>query len=101
MCDFEDKSQSLNKPTKLLIHLKWIQPYLRSTVEKTTNCFSPSGKRIMIKLKNIAEISVIGHMNDNDSGINLITKSGSLVKIKAQGWDHLKSKRETTKYQED
>ncbi|HQF01605.1 MAG TPA: thiamine-phosphate kinase [Bacteroidales bacterium] len=42
------------------------------------------------KIKNIAEISVIGHMNDNDSGINLITKSGSLVKIKAQGWDHLK-----------
>ncbi|MBE0640049.1 MAG: thiamine-phosphate kinase [Bacteroidales bacterium] len=42
------------------------------------------------KIKNIPEITVIGHMTDKNSGINLVTKSGVLVEIKAQGWDHLK-----------
>lgn len=42
------------------------------------------------KIKNVPEISVIGHMTAAGSGINLITKSGPLVEIKAQGWDHLK-----------
>lgn len=42
------------------------------------------------KVKNIPEISIIGHMTEKSAGINLITKSGSLVEIKAQGWDHLK-----------
>jgi len=42
------------------------------------------------KIKNIPEITVIGHMTDKNSGINLVTKSGTVVEIKAQGWDHLK-----------
>jgi thiamine-monophosphate kinase len=42
------------------------------------------------KVKNIPEISVIGHMTDKNSGINLVTKSGTQVEIVAQGWDHLK-----------
>jgi thiamine-monophosphate kinase len=41
-------------------------------------------------VKNIPEVSVIGFMTDKNSGINLITKSGPVVEIKAQGWDHLK-----------
>jgi len=42
------------------------------------------------KIKNEKDISVIGFMTDKSSGINLITKSGPVVEIKAQGWDHLK-----------
>ena len=42
------------------------------------------------KIKTIPEVSVIGFMTDKNSGINLITKSGPVVEIKAQGWDHLK-----------
>ncbi|MFP4470557.1 MAG: thiamine-phosphate kinase [Bacteroidales bacterium] len=42
------------------------------------------------KIKEMAEISVIGHMTDKNAGINLITSSGPVVEIKAQGWDHLK-----------
>ncbi|MCF8364348.1 MAG: thiamine-phosphate kinase [Bacteroidales bacterium] len=42
------------------------------------------------KIKNIPEISVIGHMTAANSGVNLITKSGPVVEIKAQGWDHLR-----------
>ncbi len=42
------------------------------------------------KVKNIPEISVIGHMTDKNSGVNLVTKSGTQVEIIAQGWDHLK-----------
>jgi thiamine-monophosphate kinase len=42
------------------------------------------------KIKNNPEISVIGHITDKSNGINLITKSGPVVEIKAQGWDHLR-----------
>lgn len=42
------------------------------------------------KIKNIPEITVIGHMTDKNSGINLVAKSGAVVEIKAQGWDHMK-----------
>lgn len=42
------------------------------------------------KIKAVPEVSVIGFMTDKNSGINLITKSGPVVEIKAQGWDHLK-----------
>ncbi len=42
------------------------------------------------KIKNIPEISIIGHITNKKDGINLITKSGPVVEIKAQGWDHLK-----------
>jgi thiamine-monophosphate kinase len=42
------------------------------------------------KIKNIPDITVIGHMTDKNSGINLVAKSGAVVEIKAQGWDHMK-----------
>jgi thiamine-monophosphate kinase len=42
------------------------------------------------KIKNIKDVSVIGYMTDKNAGINLITKSGPVVEIKAQGWDHMK-----------
>jgi thiamine-monophosphate kinase len=43
-------------------------------------------------IKNSPEISVIGHMTHKSNGINLVSKSGPVVEIKAQGWDHLKKK---------
>ena len=42
------------------------------------------------KIKEVKEISVIGFMTEESAGVNLITKSGPVVEIKAQGWDHLK-----------
>lgn len=44
------------------------------------------------KVKNLPDISVIGHMTHKSNGINLITKSGPVVEIKAQGWDHMRKK---------
>lgn len=41
------------------------------------------------KIKNLMGISIIGHMTDKSEGYNLITKSGSQVEIKAQGWNPL------------
>ncbi len=42
------------------------------------------------KIKEVKEVSVIGFMTEKSEGVNLITKSGPVVEIKAQGWDHLK-----------
>lgn len=39
------------------------------------------------KVKAIPDLSIIGHMTDEASGKNLITKSGPVVPLKAQGWD--------------
>ena len=41
-------------------------------------------------IKKEKDISVIGFMTHKSEGVNLITKSGPVVEIKAQGWDHLK-----------
>lgn len=46
------------------------------------------------KIKNIPEITVIGHITEAREGTNLITRSGQMVAIQAQGWDHLKDKAE-------
>ncbi len=35
------------------------------------------------------DISIIGHITDKNSGVNLVDKSGNVVKMKAQGWDAL------------
>ena len=43
------------------------------------------------KIKEVKQISVIGFMTEESAGVNLITKSGPVVEIKAQGWDHLKA----------
>lgn len=42
------------------------------------------------KLKNIPEISIIGHITDQNSGLQLVTKNGVTSPISAQGWDGLK-----------
>jgi len=44
------------------------------------------------KLKDINGISVIGHMTDAETGMNLVTSDGMSITIKAQGWDGLKDK---------
>lgn len=46
------------------------------------------------KVKDLPDITVIGHMTHKSNGINLITKNNAVVEIKAQGWDHLKKKEE-------
>ena len=46
------------------------------------------------KVKDIQEISIIGHITDASQGVNLISRSGTQVPITAQGWDaFLKSKK--------
>ena len=44
------------------------------------------------KLREHLDISIIGHMTDKASGINLIDKSENVVKLTAQGWDGLMNK---------
>lgn len=39
------------------------------------------------KMKGIQGISVIGHLTEKNEGFHLISKSGSVVPITAQGWD--------------
>ncbi len=42
------------------------------------------------KIREVKQISVIGFMSEATAGVILITKSGPVVKIRAQGWDHMK-----------
>ncbi len=44
------------------------------------------------KIKNIKGVTVIGHITDESSGVNLITRNGTAVQIQAQGWEHLRQK---------
>jgi thiamine-monophosphate kinase len=47
------------------------------------------------KIKDIKEITPVGHITDVAGGINMVSRSGSSVPITAQGWDaFLKSKME-------
>jgi len=39
------------------------------------------------KVKDLEDISVIGHMVDKEAGVNLVSRSGTQVEITAQGWD--------------
>lgn len=48
------------------------------------------------KIKTLKEISVIGHITDKNSGINLVTKSGSQLPITAQGWDAFLKKQDSS-----
>ncbi|MFZ4399167.1 MAG: thiamine-phosphate kinase [Bacteroidales bacterium] len=41
-------------------------------------------------VKNIADVSIIGHITDKNSGANLITSSGTSIPLNAQGWDALR-----------
>ena len=40
------------------------------------------------KLKKHPDIHFIGHMDKTDAVASLVTKSGNLVPLQAQGWDH-------------
>lgn len=42
------------------------------------------------KLKNHPDIHFIGYIQEKKKGINLVTKSGNIVPLRAQGWDHFK-----------
>lgn len=44
------------------------------------------------KIKNQTDISIIGHIMEPASGKNLISKSGNVHELKAQGWNALKGK---------
>lgn len=39
------------------------------------------------KLRPHADISIIGHITEKESGLHLIDKSNNVVKLQAQGWD--------------
>ena len=41
------------------------------------------------KLKNDPDITIIGHITDEKDGVNLVTGAGSLIELKAQGWNPL------------
>lgn len=41
------------------------------------------------KLREHVDISIIGHITDKSSGVNLVDKSNNVVKMTAQGWDAL------------
>jgi thiamine-monophosphate kinase len=40
------------------------------------------------KVASNPNFTVIGHMTSKDSGVNLVDKNGSVVPLKAQGWNH-------------
>ena len=42
------------------------------------------------KLKNHPDIHFIGYIQGIKKGINLVTKSGNVVPLRAQGWDHFR-----------
>ena len=41
------------------------------------------------KLREHMDISIIGHITEKNAGVNLVDKSGTVVKMTAQGWDAL------------
>jgi thiamine-monophosphate kinase len=43
------------------------------------------------KIKNFPDISFIGYITEPDAGKNLVTKSGAVHELKAQGWNAFKS----------
>jgi thiamine-monophosphate kinase len=44
------------------------------------------------KIKDIAAITIIGHMTSASEGKYMITPDGKLVPITAQGWDGMKKR---------
>lgn len=40
------------------------------------------------KIKNVSEVSIIGHATEKSAGVQLITKAGNIHDITAQGWNH-------------
>lgn len=46
------------------------------------------GQQDYEKLKNVADIHMIGYMDKKEKGRNLVTKNENIVALKAQGWKH-------------
>ncbi len=46
------------------------------------------------KIQEMDDVSIIGYMTDQNSGLNLITKNGVVSPILAQGWDGLKQEKQ-------
>ncbi|TVQ10176.1 MAG: thiamine-phosphate kinase [Bacteroidetes bacterium] len=42
------------------------------------------------KIKDVASVSIIGHITENPAQADMVSSSGSIVELKAQGWDALK-----------
>jgi thiamine-monophosphate kinase len=42
------------------------------------------------KIKNNPDVSVIGHITEQSAGMNLVSKSGNVHPLKAQGWNSFK-----------
>ncbi|PJJ61060.1 thiamine-phosphate kinase [Hymenobacter chitinivorans] len=40
------------------------------------------------KIKNHPDITVLGHMTEASDGVNLVTKQGQPIPLRAQGWQH-------------
>lgn len=40
------------------------------------------------KIKGNPHMTVIGHMTDRESGVNMVDKHGALIALQAQGWSH-------------
>ncbi|MFN3404958.1 MAG: thiamine-phosphate kinase [Cytophagaceae bacterium] len=40
------------------------------------------------KIKNHPDITIIGHITEKSSGVNLVTGAGNVFPVKAQGWKH-------------
>jgi len=43
------------------------------------------------KIKSNGDLTVIGHFTPESSGLNMVTKSGASVELKAQGWDGMRN----------
>ena len=46
------------------------------------------------KLKDVVEITPIGHITDAAAGMNLVSRGGTCVPLTAQGWDAFMNKKE-------
>jgi len=42
------------------------------------------------KIKGNPHLTVIGHITDESSGVNLVTRAGQQIKLTAQGWNALR-----------
>jgi thiamine-monophosphate kinase len=42
------------------------------------------------KVKGLKGITIIGHIVEEEAGVNLITSNGGMVAVQAQGWNHFK-----------
>lgn len=42
------------------------------------------------KVRSLKEVTIIGHIVEEEAGVNLITNNGSILPVMAQGWNHFK-----------